>query len=664
MNEYRIKQLTLRNFKGVVDFVLHVGGDDCVIRGDNATGKTTVRDAVFWLLTGKDSAGRANFEVKTLKENGQPTHGLEHEVEAVFIHRTGGLLALRRTYREDWRKKRGLAEREFSGHSTDYIVDDVPVQKKEFDAVVSSALAPERVLRLLMDPEYFSDTLAWKDRRALLLDVCGNVTDDDVIDSTPALADLRALLDGVTPEAVRAAGGDCCDALRRKLAAAKRKTNDKLTQVPVRIDEKQRELAQFADVDQVGALPARERQVEEELVALDEQLLQHSFGGAVAEARKRLSNAESARQEAETKARGAHDAKVRQAYEKLVEALAAADQTNRELTTARVAVESARTRLEAAAARIDEFEVQRVAVEVAVPTVADDPIFGPTCPTCGQSIDEALTDEARAKFNTQQAERLRRIDTELNREREELASLKKSLDDGEQRVRAAESAAEASSRDVAEKREAHDLATASTIILSGELRQEVDAAAEALAAARGSGEDERSAIQAQVDILRAARRDIRRTLAQEELRAGIEQRISALRKEQQQLAGQQEEYERQLFLTEEFVRRKVALLEDRINERFTIAKFKLFREQVQGGLEECCETTVGGVPYGTNLNHGARVAVGLEIISVLQEHFELRLPVIVDQAESVTTLPPMACQMIRLVVDAEAHELTVCEAAA
>ena len=114
-------------------------------------------------------------------------------------------------------------------------------------------------------------------------------------------------------------------------------------------------------------------------------------------------------------------------------------------------------------------------------------------------------------------------------------------------------------------------------------------------------------------------------------------------------------------MTEEFVRQKVSMLEGRINERFTIAHFKLFDEQIQGGLVECCETTVDGVPFGTNLNHGARVLVGLEIIDVLQRHFDKRLPIFVDQAESITTLPPMDCQMIRLVVDASARELVVSE---
>ena len=110
---------------------------------------------------------------------------------------------------------------------------------------------------------------------------------------------------------------------------------------------------------------------------------------------------------------------------------------------------------------------------------------------------------------------------------------------------------------------------------------------------------------------------------------------------------------------DQFIRAKVGLLEERINSRFAIARFKLFRKLVNGGLEECAEVTFGGVPYGSNLNHGARIHVGLDIISTLQEHFQVAPPVFVDQCESVTCLPPMDSQLIRLVVSAEDKALRV-----
>jgi DNA repair exonuclease SbcCD ATPase subunit len=83
-------------------------GKDTNIYGDNATGKTTLADAFMWLLFDKDSQGKTNFEIKTLDKDGQPIHGLDHEVEAV-LEVEGKKITLRKVYAEKWTKKKGAA---------------------------------------------------------------------------------------------------------------------------------------------------------------------------------------------------------------------------------------------------------------------------------------------------------------------------------------------------------------------------------------------------------------------------------------------------------------------------------------------------------------------------------------------------------------------------
>jgi len=72
-------KLTLSNFKGIRDFTLEPDGN-CLIKGANATGKTSLMDAFLWLLFNKDSQGKADFALKTLKE-GQEIPNIEHSVE-------------------------------------------------------------------------------------------------------------------------------------------------------------------------------------------------------------------------------------------------------------------------------------------------------------------------------------------------------------------------------------------------------------------------------------------------------------------------------------------------------------------------------------------------------------------------------------------------------
>lgn len=74
------------------------------------------------------------------------------------------------------------------------------------------------------------------------------------------------------------------------------------------------------------------------------------------------------------------------------------------------------------------------------------------------------------------------------------------------------------------------------------------------------------------------------------------ERMEALRQEARESGQQLEELDKLLFLCDEFSRCKVRYIEDQINGRFRLVKWKLFREQVNGGLADCCEATVDGGP--------------------------------------------------------------------
>ena len=112
----KILNLTLHNFKGVRYFVLDSKGKDTNVFGDNATGKTTLADAFMWLLFGKDSLNRSDFEIKTLGPNGEPEHGLEHSVEALLLLPDGSHLALKKVYQEKWTRSR-FCYGQFTGHN-------------------------------------------------------------------------------------------------------------------------------------------------------------------------------------------------------------------------------------------------------------------------------------------------------------------------------------------------------------------------------------------------------------------------------------------------------------------------------------------------------------------------------------------------------------------
>ena len=139
--------------------------------------------------------------------------------------------------------------------------------------------------------------------------------------------------------------------------------------------------------------------------------------------------------------------------------------------------------------------------------------------------------------------------------------------------------------------------------------------------------------------------------------AQVEARIEELKGQERDLAAEHEQLEKELFLVEGFVRAKVEMLESKINSRFKLARFKLFNEQINGGLQECCEVLFDGVPYNSGLNTGARINVGLDIIRTLSEYYQKSFPVIIDNAEAVVDLEEIDAQIICMFVSKKHRSL-------
>ena len=97
----RLSELKIMNFKGIRELSLMVHGEDTTIFGANASGKTTLVDAVLWLLFDKDSLNQKDFEIKTLVD-GAAIPSIEHSVEATFILSDGVLVKLGKIYKEKY----------------------------------------------------------------------------------------------------------------------------------------------------------------------------------------------------------------------------------------------------------------------------------------------------------------------------------------------------------------------------------------------------------------------------------------------------------------------------------------------------------------------------------------------------------------------------------
>lgn len=631
----KLKKLTLRNFKGCRLLELQPDGRNLRIYGDNATGKTTVGDAFFWLLFGKDSAGRKDFGIKTLDVAGKPVPMLDHEVRAE-LDVNGETLTFQRSYKEIYTKKRGSQASEFSGHTTDYWVNSVPVQAKDFESHVSG-LCDESKFRLLTDPNAFN-SLKWDARRKLLLEVCGDVTDAEVIAGNPKLAELPAIL-----------GRHSLDDYRKILVARRRETNEQIDKIPLLIGELNRGLPAETPVSaEFDSLKSKL----DELNAKRSQLL---AGGEIAELQKALAANEAQRldvlNQLTEETAGLH-----------AELIAKLREADRLTTDADLNCNRLKAKIIEQGTRVTELQDRRALLLAQYNAIGAEVFTGDAkCASCGQPLP---IEDAEANFNASKASRLeealsrgRAVRAELDGAIGTLEALKSEAEDAGQALGQASGARTAAhaalqTLDADRKSVIADHPELKTIAaVKAEIEQSIEEVRSGNRLSLLDTEQEISVVGARLD-------EIRQTIARNEERGRTLARIAELSEEEKTLAGVLAKIDSELHLTEEFVRTKVRRLEERINNKFEIARFKLFEVQINGGLAETCETTFDGVPY-SDLNHGARLNVGLDIIDTLAEHYQFAPPIIIDNAESVTSIRPTRGQQIQLIVSESDKSLRV-----
>ena len=223
--QIKIYNLKLKNFKGIKELEIVFNGQDTNIYGKNATGKTTIFDAFKWLFFDKDSNDRKDFNIKTLDENNNPIHFLEHEVEATLII-DGQDITFKKMFKEKWVKRRGQEQQEFAGHETSYWIDEVPIKKKDYEEKINSII-PENLFKLITDPSFFNNQMSWKERRELLINISGtDITDETILNSNEQFEILKENLEGRTIEDYR-----------KVLAAKIKELNNEKEKIPIRIDE-------------------------------------------------------------------------------------------------------------------------------------------------------------------------------------------------------------------------------------------------------------------------------------------------------------------------------------------------------------------------------------------------------------------------------------------
>ncbi len=662
-----IKSIHIENFKGIKMLDVTFSGKT-KISGQNAVGKTTIFDAFTWLLFNKNSSGEEKFNVRPLNE-GIRVDNVEIKVSAI-LDVDGKEVELSKTQKQNWVKKRGTDTAVLQGNVNSFEIDGYPKSEADFKAYVSELAQSEEMFKMLTNPQYFS-SLKWKDQRDILMKLVSEVSDVELAQTDAKYAPLLSELEKAPST----------DDIRAKFSKALNEWKKKQAEIPVRIDEAmkskvdidvaEQELAKTDLETKIADIDAKIKDSDGVMMELgrEEMQLQFDMSGIMQTMNRDLTNR---RSEIEAKLRD-----LQNEMKRFADTIALKERRVSENETVISNADSERKRLG------EEYNAETAKAFDEFPYLFDESewVFdenSTVCSLCGQKLPEDKIEQLKADFESRKRkakadaeEKLKsekiRFDTEkrtaLNRlvaigtERKNLIT--KLRDENAKAKEEIKFLKEQEQEDIAKKEKLCQQLSSIPEIADYSQNEEYvkmkarhDEVLEEIEKMNANGEDAAvESLKSEKEELQERLYDVNKIIAKASMNVEIDERISELQTEQKEIGQKVADQEYILYLLEEFIRFKLNKVSESINSHFKTVKFKLFDMQLNGGMKDCCECTVGGVPY-SSLNSGHKIVAGLDIIRSLSELYGVSVPIFVDNAESLNefNVPDMDAQLILLSV--------------
>lgn len=625
-------RLTLKNFKGIQSFTFEPNGENATIWGPNGTGKTTVADGFMWLLDGKTQSGAASFSVKPLDENGKDIPLQMIEAEAVIKIESDEVPAytvtLAKVMRENYVTKRGRKEEgaKLQGNVTDYFINQAPKKEAEFIAFLSS-IAPLNVLRLVSNINQFND-MKWQDRRRHLVDIAGQVSDADVIAADPKFEKLPVLM-----------GPRSFDETKAMIKGQRPKVVETLKAIPARSDEAKRGMP--LDIDCIPPSGPSYSVLSGMLVRLQTERADILAGGTSSIREQIIGKKE----EIST---------INAKHRKDVEAVEAQRRNRRDdMGRARNEIRTIDGNIQALTREQQGINKdQEALLEKYYSLAKQRNEGGEACPTCKRELPDDNSEAGHLKKD---------IITNLDRQILDIIARGKAKS-----ARLEEIAAEIARLTEKSDKITEGIKTDEEIAAEFPLPTPPDISGietELLALEKQldrTAVPSTEGIDRKIEEVKSELEKHDKATVARKIAAEKSSRIEELKEEQKNLSKQLDEIDQNIMLCEDFERAKSRMLESHVSKIFAPLSFRLFVDQMNGGLAETCETLIPSpegklVPW-SDANTGARVLAGVRIADVLGKHYGISAPKFVDNAESLTSsIPELDTQIIRLEAKPDLH---------
>lgn len=657
MKKIIAKSVTLENLMGCRNLTINFNKDITNIFADNGIGKSRIVDTVQWILFGKNAAGKADHGIKDTKDT---SFNQQEHIGILVLNVNDVDNSLKRVYKEKWTKKKGSEFAEMTGHTTDYFFNDVPVSATEYSSKISD-IVNESVFKMITNPLYFT-SLDWKKQREVLTEICPAPSNEELAGDSPQYKALIANL----------VQGKELEDYRKQIAATIVKSKELLKAIPTRIDEV---LKGKGEVFEWNKLEGEKSDLEKSLSIIEENLSDkaNAFDELLKVENTKKLVANGIKNELDTIKQNLMNANANSN---------ASDDSA--LKTAKSELESKKGELSTAESGLKSLEVKKTNLEAEIKTLTEslelkrgelktaaekEFIFDDSqcvCPTCKREFEsgdiETKKSELRTNFIADQAKNIesiqssgKRLKGEKETKEDELKTITERITTGgkvivnlQTEIILLEGNVETENAKLSNKETVvFDIDDA--LLNHKEYQSKLHQFIETNATIQQNPTIDNTELNNQKREIQESIDAIKTKLSIKDQNDKIDNRISDLKIEQQNLASEIANVEKEFFVIEKFNKLKVESIESQVNNRFKYVKFRLFKDLINGGSEEVCEALVNDVPF-SHANTAGRLNAGLDIINLLCEHYQVLSPIFLDNRESTSQIIETDSQIINLFV--------------
>lgn len=659
MKAVTLEAIKLENYKsfsgsipGRKDFSCKFG-HRTKISGRNREGKSTLKDAYFDTITGKLADGSQPDKIRPHDENGVDIDRVD-VVRELGLEIDGKPVTVTKKTTQKWRKPRGQSEEVFDGNVTTYSIDGFEQKQKDFQKWQESIAEPD-VLLMCSNARPFLNTVQKSTSEARkILERMSGFKIEDFIAQNPEYANIEEVTKGHGVE-------DTLKQLRKNLNAQKKSADKARTELSY---EKSREPekgeAEIAELQksvdeynkQIAELDAQEKALNNVSSAYDEKSRE------IVELRGRQSQIRAERNSILSGNRQSIQGEIAELQSQKKEKSNELSLVEMDLRHANMGIE--RHTAEVKKAQEDwtscsnrEYPKDRLGLIKAEEFDEKNLI----CPTCGREFPEERKLEIRNRFEIKKAERVKEEENSIQVFEEgkdkELERIAESGNKAVSDLKEAKKAKEEAEQKISEiKKFISDLALkiAEKEKELSELPPEVDL----------SGDAEYRAISAQIE---AAQKSLEAMDNGSSARAEITEKCNAYIRESAKLAveinkiqSDKAEHDRRVEELEEklkaegqkcadieknidtllnFSIEKNKALADKINPYFGHFQFCFLDYTIEGNPIETLKLVCDGTDYFGGLNGGDQRLVELDLCRGLQEINDLRLPIWLDESNTI-----------------------------